>query len=160
MAPCTENAVVLEPRRDLSSTEDLRFPALSKYTKTTAFAARAGLLLEQARSEQPLVEANQGCACLGCWGGQARRGRGTHHRVGLVLWLLTPRSPVGSQVHPCQEPPPPPWAALGALHHLLPDVVLGLQGWSPLPIAFPIPGVAVLSLKTPGMFLWAVHLGL
>lgn len=141
-------AVVLEPRVDLSSAEDSCFPSLSKYTETAAFAARAGLSLEQGRSEQPRVEANLGSVCLGCWG--AGEG-GTHRRAGLGLWLL-PRSPVGSRV--------PPSAASGTWHHLLPHVVLGLQGWCPLPVVFPIPGVAVLSFKTPRMFLWAVRLGL
>lgn len=134
---------------DPSSAEDSCVPALSKYTKTAAFAARAGLSLEQGRSEQPRLEAKLGSVCLGCWG--AGEG-GTHRRAGLGLWLL-PRSPVGSR------DPPPPSAASGAWHHLLPHVVLGLRGWCPLPIAFPIPGVAVLSFKTPPMFLWAVLWG-
>lgn len=45
---------------DPSSAEDSHFPSLSKYTKPTAFAAGAGLSLEQDRSEQPCVEANLG----------------------------------------------------------------------------------------------------
>lgn len=74
--------------------------------------------------------------------------------MGLGLWLLIPMSPGGSQAHPCQELAP----ALGVLQHLL-HVDLGVQAWCPLPIAFPIPELAVLSFKTPDVFLWAARLG-
>lgn len=60
---------------ELSSAEDSHFPLLSKHTKTAAFAARAGLSLEQDRSEQPRVEANLASVCLGCWGA-VRTGEG------------------------------------------------------------------------------------
>lgn len=134
--PGAEDGPVL--RRGLAS-------SCSKCTEARVFAARAGLSLQQDRSEQPCMETSQG--------------RGTHHRVGLALWLLVPMSPGGSQAHPCPELPPAPWATLGVLQHL-PRVVLGIQAWCPLPIAFPIPELAVVSFKTPDVFLWAACLGL
>lgn len=167
----TGDAVVLEPSRDLSSAEDSRFNLLSKCTKT-AVSAGAGLSLEWDRSEQPRAEANWGSVCLGCWGALLGKGHPPSGRVRAVVpQPQTSRGfsgspPVGSWAHP-QFPRGflgsslPGATALSSLGSIaLPHVVLGLQGWCPLPLAFPILGVAVLSFKTPRTFLWAVHLGL